>query len=75
MIIEYLKDGKKMLTNKISFTTNVSSNIMAFSSNSSIVPNTLFELMRTNILIVDSSNMPQQILGETIKIKNDKNSF
>lgn len=48
---------------------------MAFSSNSSIVPNTLFELMRTNILIVDSSNMPQQILGETIKIKNDKNSF
>ena len=64
-----------MLTNKISFTTNVSSNIMAFSFNSSIVPNTLFELMRTNILIVDSSNMPQQILGETIKIKNDKNSF
>ena len=48
---------------------------MAFSSNSSIVPNTLFELMRTNILIVDSSNMPQQILGETIKIKNDKNPF
>ena len=64
-----------MLTNKISFTTNVSSNIMAFSSNSSTVPNTLFELMRTNILIVDSSNMPQQIFGETIKNKNDKNSF
>lgn len=64
-----------MLTNKISFTTNISSNIMTFSSNSSTVPNTLFELMRTNILIVDSSNIPQQIIGETIKIENEKNSF
>lgn len=68
MIIEYLKDGKKMLTNKISFTTNISSNIMTFSSNSSTVPNTLFELMKTNILIVDSSsNIPQQIIDETVK--------
>ena len=49
-----------MLTNKISFTTNVSSNIMAFSSNSSTVPYTLFELMRTNILIVDNSNAPNK---------------
>ena len=48
---------------------------MTFSSNSSTVPNTLFELMRTNILIVDSSNIPQQIIGETIKIENEKNSF
>lgn len=68
MIIEYLKDGKKMLTNKISFTTNISSNIMTFSSNSSTVPNTLFELMKTNVLIVDSSsNKSQQIIDETIK--------
>lgn len=66
MIIEYLKDGKKMLTNKISFTTNISSNIMTFSSNSSTVPNTLFELMKTNVLIVDGSNISQQI-DETIK--------
>lgn len=57
-----------MLTNKISFTTNISSNTMTFSSNSSTVPNTLFELMKTNILIVDSSsNMPKQIIDETVK--------
>lgn len=57
-----------MLTNKISFTTNISSNIMTFSSNSSTVPNTLFELMKTNVLIVDSSsNKSQQIIDETIK--------
>lgn len=57
-----------MLTNKISFTTNISSNIMIFPSNSSTVPNTLFELMKTNILIVDSSsNMPQQVIDETVK--------
>lgn len=55
-----------MLTNKISFTTNISSNIMTFSSNSSTVPNTLFELMKTNVLIVDGSNISQQI-DETIK--------
>lgn len=66
MIIEYLKDGKKMLTNKISFTTNISSNIMTFSSNSSTVPNTLFELMKTNVLIVDGSNISQR-KDETIK--------
>ena len=44
-----------MLTNKILYTTNISSNILNFSSNSSSVPNTLFELMKTNILIVDSN--------------------
>lgn len=57
-----------MLTNKISFTTNISSNIMTFSSNSSTVPNTLFELMKTNILTVDSSsNIPQHIIDENVK--------
>ena len=54
MIIEYLKDGKKMLTNKIIYTSNISSNVLDFSSNSSVVPNTLFELMKTNILVVDT---------------------
>lgn len=54
MIIEYLKDGKKMLTNKITYTSNTSSNVFDFSSNSSVVPNTLFELMKTNILVVDT---------------------
>ena len=55
-----------MLTNKISFTTNVSSNIVNFSTNSSNVPNTLFELMKTNTLIVDStSNLPLQKTDET----------
>lgn len=54
MIIEYLKDGKKMLTNKITYTSNISSNVLDFSSNSSVVPNTLFELMKTNVLVVDT---------------------
>lgn len=54
MIIEYLKDGKKMLTNKVIYSSNVSSNTLGFSSNSSAVPNTLFELMKTNILVVDT---------------------
>lgn len=43
-----------MLTNKITYTSNTSSNVFDFSSNSSVVPNTLFELMKTNILVVDT---------------------
>ena len=43
-----------MLTNKITYTSNISSNVLDFSSNSSVVPNTLFELMKTNILVVDT---------------------
>lgn len=43
-----------MLTNKIIYTSNISSNVLDFSSNSSVVPNTLFELMKTNILVVDT---------------------
>lgn len=55
MTIEALKDGKKMLTNKIIYITNFQSSIVNFTSNgSSALPNTLFELMRTNVLIVDS---------------------
>lgn len=44
-----------MLTNKITYTSNISSNMLNMASNSSVVPNTLFELMRTNILIVDNN--------------------
>lgn len=43
-----------MLTNKIIYTSNISSNVLDFFSNSSVVPNTLFELMKTNILVVDT---------------------
>lgn len=44
-----------MLTNKIVYTSNISSNILNFVSNSSAVPNTLFELMKTNVLVVDTA--------------------
>ena len=55
MTIEALKDGKKMLSNKIIYITNFQSSTVNFISNSnSAIPNTLFELMRTNVLIVDS---------------------
>lgn len=55
MTIEALKDGKKMLTNKIIYITNFQSSTVNFTSNvSSALPNTLFELMKTNVLIVDS---------------------
>lgn len=46
---------EKMLTNKIIYKTNFQSSTVNFTSNgSSSLPNTLFELMRTNVLIVDS---------------------
>lgn len=55
MTIEALKDGKKMLTNKIIYITNFQSSTVNFTSNgSSALPNTLFEMMKTNVLIVDS---------------------
>ncbi len=53
MIIEYLKDGKKMLKNKVVIVSNVSSNNFNYNNASSSVPNTLFELMKENILIVN----------------------
>lgn len=44
-----------MLANKIIYITNFQSSTVNFISNSnSAIPNTLFELMRTNVLIVDS---------------------
>lgn len=44
-----------MLTNKIIYITNFQSSTVNFTSNgSSALPNTLFEMMKTNVLIVDS---------------------
>lgn len=44
-----------MLTNKIIYKTNFQSSTVNFTSNgSSALPNTLFEMMKTNVLIVDS---------------------
>ncbi len=45
-----------MLNNKIIYTSNISSNIISFQTNSSCVPDTLFELMKTNTLIVFNAN-------------------
>ena len=72
MIIEYLKDGKKMLTNKITYTSNISSNVLDFSSNSSVVPNTLFELMKTNILVVDTKVCNTITQHSIISVKDEK---
>lgn len=55
MIIEYLKDGKKMLKNKILFVSNISSNLNSLNPSSSAIPNTLFELMKNNVLLVNSN--------------------
>ena len=41
-----------MLNNKIIYTSNISSNAVSFHTNNSSIPNTLFELMKTNVLIV-----------------------
>lgn len=44
-----------MLTNKIIYITNFQSSTVNFTLNgSSALPNTLFEMMKTNVLIVDS---------------------
>ncbi len=45
-----------MLNNKIIYTSNISSNIISFQTNSSCVLDTLFELMKTNTLIVFNAN-------------------
>ena len=45
-----------MLNNKIIYTSNISSNVINFQTNSSCVPDTLFELMKTNTLIVFNAN-------------------
>jgi len=42
-----------MLKSNIIYTSNISSNNMNFSKNSSAVSNTLFDLMKENVLIVE----------------------
>ncbi len=56
-----------MLTYKISYATNVSSNTIFISDKSSIIPNTLFDLMKSNILIIGNQNSVNQITTEKSK--------
>ena len=42
-----------MLQNKFIFFSNISSNLISVEAQNSSVPNTLFELMKTNVLIVN----------------------
>lgn len=44
-----------MLKNKVVIVSNVSSNNFNYNNASSSVPNTLFELMKENILVVNQS--------------------
>lgn len=48
-----------MLQSKFLYISNTSSNITSVNRNSSSIPNTLFELMRDNILIVNSPDVEQ----------------
>ena len=43
-----------MLKNKCIYISNVSSNTINLSNSSSSVPNTLFELMKENVLLVEN---------------------
>lgn len=44
-----------MLKSNIIYTSNISSNNMNFTKNSSAVSDTLFDLMKENVLIVDTT--------------------
>ena len=59
-----------MLNNKIIYTSNISSNVISSQSNSSSVPDTLFELMKTNTLIVFNENSFIECDGDKKKKKN-----
>lgn len=59
-----------MLNNKIIYTSNISSNIISFQTNSSCVPDTLFELMKTNTLIVFNANSFIECDGDINEEKN-----
>ena len=48
-----------MLKNKCIYISNVSSDTINFSNSSSSVPNTLFELMKENVLLVENYKHPQ----------------
>lgn len=55
-----------MLKNKISFVSNMSSNLNSLNSSSSAIPNTLFELMKNNVLLVNCNCDPNpRTLEET----------
>lgn len=70
MIIEFLKDGKKMLQNKTIFNSNVANSINFLNASSSAIPNTLFQLMQNNILIVNLQEpIDQQDDQKEIKIQ------
>ena len=44
-----------MLKNKILCVSNISSNLNSLNASSSAIPNTLFELMKNNVLLVNSN--------------------
>ena len=44
-----------MLKNKILFVSNISRNLNSLNPSSSAIPNTLFELMKNNVLLVNSN--------------------
>lgn len=44
-----------MLKNKILFVSNISSNLDTPNPSSSAIPDTLFELMKNNVLLVNSN--------------------
>lgn len=46
-----------MLKSNIIYTSNISSNNMNFTKNSSAVSDTLFDLMKENVLIVDTTSI------------------
>ena len=63
MIHEYLKDGKKMFKNKIEIFSNY--NTIAFSNNSQTgCNNTLLEVMKHNILIVEDNTQQKETKKE-----------
>ena len=73
MTIGPLKGGKKMLTNKILYSSNISSNNVNFQTINSSVPNTLFELMKTNVLVVVDTK-PVNVPCDNIVEVNKKES-
>jgi len=58
-----------MLKNKIIFNSNFANSINSFNTNSSSMPNTLFQLMQKNILIINTPILTMQN-DETKKIQS-----
>lgn len=59
-----------MLVNKFLYTSNVSSNSMEMSSRSSVLPNTLFSLLKNNILIISNPIVVCDNVSEQTEIKS-----